>query len=54
MRHGKPAFARGKHQGVLIREVGKSDPDYLEWMLSTGLPKDTLKVIRNALPGFGR
>ncbi len=53
-RHGKPAFARGKHQGMLIREVAESAPDYLDWMLSQGLPKDTIKVIRSVLPSFGK
>src|SRR5262249_34111793 len=53
-RHGKPAFGRGKYQGRMIREVADSDPDYLEWMLSTDLPKDTIAVIRSILPNFGK
>jgi DNA polymerase-3 subunit epsilon len=53
-RNGKPALARGKYQGMLIREVEESDPDYLDWMLSLGLPEDTIKVIRSVLPEFGR
>ena len=53
-RHGKPAFARGRHQGMLILEVAESAPDYLEWMLSTGLPNDTMKVIQSVVPGFGK
>jgi DNA polymerase III subunit epsilon len=53
-RHGKPAFARGRHQGMLILEVAQSAPDYLEWMLSTGLPNDTIKLIQSVLPGFGK
>jgi DNA polymerase-3 subunit epsilon len=53
-RHGEPAFARGRHQGMLIVEVAQSAPDYLEWMLSTGLPSDTIKVIDGVLPGFAK
>ena len=53
-RYGRPAFARGKHQGKLIREVEESDPDYLDWMLSLGLPEDTVEVIRSVLPDFAR
>jgi DNA polymerase-3 subunit epsilon len=53
-RYGKPALARGKHQGMLIREVEEKDPDYLDWMLSVGLPGDTIEVIRTVLPDFGR
>jgi DNA polymerase-3 subunit epsilon len=53
-RYGKPALARGKHQGMLIREVEERDPDYLDWMLSVGLPEDTIEVIRTVLPDFGR
>jgi DNA polymerase-3 subunit epsilon len=53
-RFGKPAFARGKHQGLLIREVEESDPAYLDWMLSVGLPADTIEIIQTVLPNFGR
>jgi DNA polymerase III subunit epsilon len=53
-RYGKPALARGKHQGMLIREIEESDPDYLDWMVSLGLPEDTIEVIRSVLPDFGR
>lgn len=53
-RNGKPALARGKHQGMLIREVEESDPDYLDWMVSLGLPEDTTEVIRSVLPNFGK
>ncbi len=53
-RFGKPAFARGKHQGMLIREVEETDPDYLDWMLSIGVPEDTIQVIKSVLPGFGK
>jgi DNA polymerase-3 subunit epsilon len=52
-RSGKPAFARGKYQGKLIREIGELDPDYLDWMLSLELPEDTIKVISSVLPNFG-
>ena len=45
-RYGKPAFARGKYQGMLIREIEESDPDYLDWMISLGLPEDTIEVIQ--------
>jgi len=53
-RYGQPAFARGKHQGKLIREVEELDPDYFDWMLSLGLPEDTIEVIRSVLPHFAR
>ena len=52
-RSGKPAFSRGKYQGKLIREVEELDPTYLDWMLSLGLPEDTVEVIRSVLPSFG-
>jgi DNA polymerase III subunit epsilon len=52
-RYGKPALARGKYQGMLIREVEEVDPHYLDWMLSIGQPEDTIQVIKSVLPGFG-
>jgi DNA polymerase-3 subunit epsilon len=53
-RNGKPALARGKYQGMLIREIEESDPDYLDWMMSLGLPEDTVDIIRSVLPNFGK
>ena len=53
-RHGEPAFARGKYRGTLIREILKSDPDYLQWMFEAGIQDDTLKVIRTVIPDFGK
>ena len=53
-RYGSPAFARGKYQGKLIREVEELDPDYLDWMLSLGLTEDTIEVIRSVLPDFAK
>lgn len=53
-RYGTAAFARGKYQGKLIREVEESDPDYLDWMLSLGLSEDTIEVIRGVLPQFAK
>lgn len=53
-RNGKPALARGKYQGMLIREIAESDPDYLGWMMSLGLPKDTVEVIRSVVPNFDK
>jgi DNA polymerase-3 subunit epsilon len=53
-RHGEPAFARGKHHGIPVRDVAAKDPDYLEWMLDAGLSKDTIRVIRTVLPNYGK
>ena len=47
-------FARGKHQGMLVQEVAQAAPDYLQWMLTTDLPQDTIKVIRSVMPKFGK
>ena len=54
MRYRRPAFARGKYQGHLIREVEEIDPDYLDWLLKLGPPSDTIDVIRSVLPNFGK
>jgi DNA polymerase-3 subunit epsilon len=53
-RYGSPAFARGKYQGKLIREVEELDPHYLDWLLSLGPPEDTVEVIRSVLPDFAK
>jgi DNA polymerase-3 subunit epsilon len=54
MRDGEPAFARGRHQGLPIFEVAKVAPEYLEWMLTAGLPNDTIKLIKSILPDFAK
>jgi len=51
-RNGEPAFARGKHRGMLLREIASRTPDYLEWMSTLDLPKDTVRVIRQIVPRY--
>ncbi len=53
-RNGRPALARGKYQGMLIANIANSNPEYLDWMMSLGLPADTVEVIRRVLPNFGK
>jgi DNA polymerase III subunit epsilon len=46
-RHGKPAFAKGKHRGKLLSDVCEAEPDYIEWLLQLpDLPKDSSVLIR--------
>lgn len=53
-RNGKPALARGKYQGMLVIDIADSDPDYLGWMMSLGLPEDTVELIRRVVPNLGK
>jgi|SRR5579863_179794 len=50
-RHGQAAFAFGKHQGRLLKDVAEEDPEYLEWMLGLDFPTDAKKIVRQALAG---
>lgn len=43
-------FARGKHQGKRLSEVGATSPDYLDWMLRLDdLADEVREVVRRAL-----
>lgn len=50
IRHGQPAFARGRHKGMRLIDVVRSSPEYIEWLLSTGLPEDTLAIVNSVVP----
>jgi len=47
--HGLPVFNKSKHKGEPLLEVAKSDPSFLNWMLTKDIPDDTKKIVRNAL-----
>ena len=43
-------FVKGKHKGRTLKEITKTTPDYLEWMLSLDdLDEEVIEVIRKAL-----
>jgi DNA polymerase-3 subunit epsilon len=50
-RYGQASFAFGKHQGRLLKEVAKEEPDYLQWMAGSDFPADTKKIVKAALDG---
>jgi len=41
----------GKYAGKTLREIVRSDPDYLKWMVKANFPEDTKSIIRKALAG---
>jgi len=52
-RNGEAAFSFGnKHKGKTLREVVKSDPSYLSWMVDKGnFSPDVVRIVREALAG---
>jgi DNA polymerase-3 subunit epsilon len=50
-RHKRAVFAFGKHQGKSLHFVAKETADYLEWMLQSDFPSDTLAIVGKALKG---
>jgi DNA polymerase-3 subunit epsilon len=50
-RHGQAAFAFGRYGGQLLKDVAQTDRGYLEWMLRTEFPADTLGIASDALNG---
>ena len=41
----------GKNQGRKLRDMTKTDPNFLRWMLEKSFPPDTTEIIRNAIAG---
>lgn len=43
-----------QHRGEPLSQVARSDPGFLEWMLSIDLPGDTKELVRQALADAGQ
>ncbi len=48
---GEAVLNFGKKQGQKLRDIAKTDPGFLEWMLKGDFPRDTKAIIRDALKG---
>jgi len=48
---GEIAFNFGKHRGQLVREVARTAPDYLGWLLEKDFGDDVKEVFANAVRG---
>lgn len=47
---GSYVFDRGKHRGRPLRDVARTEPDYLRWMLDADdMHEDVLRIVRSAL-----
>ncbi len=49
--NGRIVFTFGKHRGRALREVARTDPDYLKWMLAQDFLDDVKALIRRSLNG---
>ena len=55
MKDGALIFTKSQqHRGELLLEVARTDPSFLEWMLSIDLPSDTKVLVRQALADAGQ
>ncbi len=48
-RDGEAVFAFGEYRGTTLKEVARTSPGYLEWMLIKDFPNETKKIVREAL-----
>ena len=48
---GEVAVGFGKKQGMLLKDLVKTDKGYLDWILRGEFPEDTKEIIRNAKKG---
>lgn len=42
----------GKKKGKSLRELVKTDPNYLKWIIRSEFPRDMQEVVRNAIDGI--
>jgi len=55
MKDGVLIFSKSQqHRGEPLLEVARTDPSFLEWMLSIDLPGDTKELVRQALVNAGQ
>jgi DNA polymerase III subunit epsilon len=48
---GEVAIGFGKKQGLLLKDLVKSDRGYIDWILNSEFPSDTKDILRNAIRG---
>ena len=46
---GEIEFARGKYKSQLLRDIARTKPDYLDWMLRSDFFDDTKAIVSEAL-----
>ncbi len=49
LKEGEPVFAFGRYNGKPLREVARSQRDYLEWILKQDFPEDARTLVQDAL-----
>ena len=49
LRDGDVVFAFGKHQGRALKEVARTQRDYLDWLLRQDFPEDARALVEKAL-----
>jgi len=50
-KNGEAVFAFGKHQGIPLKTIANSAPDYLRWINNSDFPVEAKKLVADALKG---
>jgi DNA polymerase-3 subunit epsilon len=48
---GEAVINFGKKQGQKLREIARMESSFLQWMVKSDFPRDTLEIVQNALRG---
>jgi DNA polymerase III subunit epsilon len=48
---GEVTINFGKKQGQKLRDIVQNEQSFLNWMLKSDFPRDTLEIVRNAMAG---
>ncbi|MFO7871508.1 MAG: 3'-5' exonuclease [Kiritimatiellia bacterium] len=49
--NGKLVLNFGKKKGALLKDIIRSDPGFIKWMLRSDFPRDTKEIIQSAMNG---
>lgn len=50
--NGEIVLNFGNKQGLKLRDLVRTDPSYLRWIMESNFPRDTVQIIANALKGI--
>lgn len=49
--NGELTINFGKKQGQLLKKLAKEDPSFLQWIMRSDFPRDTVEIVEKALKG---
>jgi len=48
---GEPTIGFGRNEGIPLKTIAVSNPEFLKWIISANFPADAVEIAKNALKG---